>query len=117
MAATVPRHAGPRAVSATGNWSVRPKWHSVYEVNLLRRAPGQEVRRRVPARDEAGPAYVVTQQPGCIPATVGRSGTPIACLHGCQEFGRCIDSEARGGKTLRITCHDPLGPGMSSRLV
>jgi CRISPR-associated protein Cas1 len=39
------------------------------EVNLLRGVPGEEVRRLVPARDEAGPVYVVTQG-----ATVGKSG-------------------------------------------
>jgi CRISPR-associated protein Cas1 len=39
------------------------------EVNLLRGAPGQEVRRLVPARDESGPVYVVTQG-----ATVGKTG-------------------------------------------
>lgn len=39
------------------------------EVNLLRGADSEEVRRLVPARDEAGPLYVTTQG-----ATVGKSG-------------------------------------------
>ncbi len=39
------------------------------EVNLLRGAVGKEVRRLVPARDEAGPLYVVTQG-----ATIGKTG-------------------------------------------
>jgi CRISPR-associated protein Cas1 len=39
------------------------------EVNLLRGAKPEDVRRLVPARDEAGPLYVVTQG-----ATVGKSG-------------------------------------------
>ncbi|HXF83666.1 MAG TPA: CRISPR-associated endonuclease Cas1 [bacterium] len=39
------------------------------EVNLLRGAPAGEVRRLVPARDESGPLYVVTQG-----ATVGKTG-------------------------------------------
>lgn len=39
------------------------------EVNLLRGADSEDVRRLVPARDEAGPLYVTTQG-----ATVGKSG-------------------------------------------
>jgi CRISPR-associated protein Cas1 len=39
------------------------------EVNLLRGAETEEVRRLVPARDEAGPLYVVSQG-----ATVGKAG-------------------------------------------
>lgn len=58
------------------------------EINLLRGVDVDEVRRLIPARDEAGPLYVVTQG-----ATVGKSGERLTIrkAEGETEYVRLID--------------------------
>lgn len=59
------------------------------EVNLLRGVPLGEVRRLVPARDEAGPVYVLEQG-----ATIGKTGERIVVRRrdGAEEPVRLLDA-------------------------
>jgi CRISPR-associated protein Cas1 len=59
------------------------------EVNLLRGVPLEEVRRLVPARDEAGPVYVMEQG-----ASVGKRGERLTVRRpdGTEEAIRLLDA-------------------------